>query len=408
MNCENRRHSRLKCHPAAHQDELPPARSQTCCAMLAVYRSGSVTEAGTNWRCRSPPSAMRWRGCAASTSRIRCSCLAGGLHPTRLARRIAPGAMSHLRELEAELLSGESFDPPPKPRALAALAGTWARCCSCRGWRTACAARHRLPPVQRVGAGRPADRAGSDGRRPGDRHLNPQHRGVPASLFREHFVALSGRTGSRAAGVPAACSARASWQRRRWWWPTPRPPRTASTQMLPRLQISDSAMLQVRHHAAMIDLVCDSDLVAIVPQMYAQTLATAAPCACAEPLPRPALRGAHGLHRSASADPAHAWLRDCVRQLYARACGAPAAEAAEAQLRSASYPGLQFLGRFDEVGAARCSRPGTPACTAARPRRLRIRCSAAGRSRRSGRRRWIASFGHTGLQASQAVQFSTI
>ena len=89
--------------------------------------------------------------------------------------------------------------------------------------------------------------------------------------------------------------------------------------MLARLQISDSAMLQVRHYAAMIDLVCDSDLVAIVPQMYAQTLATGRAVRVWELLGHgPHYEVRMVWHRSASADPAHARLRDCVRQLYAR------------------------------------------------------------------------------------------
>jgi branched-chain amino acid transport system ATP-binding protein len=49
--------------------------------------------------------------------------------------------------------------------------------------------------------------------------------------------------------------------------------------------------------------------------------------------------------------------------------------------------GLQVLGRFDEVGVLHDAvGRGTPACTGARPRRPRTRCSAAGLSGSRGRR----------------------
>ena len=77
----------------------------------AVYRSGSVTEAGHQLALSQPAvsnALARLRRYFEDPLFVPSP---GGLHPTRLARRIAPGAMSLLRELEAELLSGESFDP---------------------------------------------------------------------------------------------------------------------------------------------------------------------------------------------------------------------------------------------------------------------------------------------------------
>ena len=332
---------------------------------------------------------MRWRGCAA-TSRIRCSCP----HRAGCTRRGWRAASLPVRcrccANSKPSCSAANHSTRHRSRLHWRLSpiGLGENSCSCPGWRTACAARHRV-------AACPTCRCRPTGWPPrwkrwtptGDRHSQSAapRRGQRACSASTSWRSAR-RTGNRAAGVPAACSARASWQRRRWWWPTPATTHNGVTQMLARLQISDSAMLQVRHYAAMIDLVCDSDLVAIVPpQMYAQTLATGRAVRVWElPGHGPHYEVRMVWHRSASADPAHAGCAIACASSYARPC---AAAEAEAQLRSASYwPAVPRAIRRSR-GAARCSRPGTPACTAARPRRLRIRCSAAGRSRRSGRRR---------------------
>ncbi len=293
----------------------------------AVYRSGSVTEAGHQLALSQPAvsnALARLRRYFEDPLFVPSP---GGLHPTRLARRIAPGAMSLLRELEAELLSGESFDP-------ATEAAHWRLSLSDLGEqlflpRLAHRVRREAPGCRLSNVSVAADRLPA-ALEAMDADLaigilNPQHRGVASeSLFREHFVALSAahwkprgwRAGSMLSARQLAAAALVVAD----------PAATTHsgvTQMLARLQISDSAMLQVRHYAAMIDLVCDSDLVAIVPQMYAQTLASGRAVRVWElPGHGPHYEVRMVWHRSASADPAHAWLRDCVRQLYARPAAA--------------------------------------------------------------------------------------
>ena len=86
--------------------------------------------------------------------------------------------------------------------------------------------------------------------------------------------------------------------------------------MLARLEPSDRTVAHVRHQGAMADLVCCTDLLVIVPQMFAES-----------PTRRLGLqswnlpgRGTpHDVrmmgHRSAANDAAHVWPRDRARGL---------------------------------------------------------------------------------------------
>lgn len=289
----------------------------------AVYRSGSVTEAGHQLALSQPATSNALARLRRYFDDPLFVPSPGGLHPTRLARRIAPGVMSLLRELEAELLSGESFDP-------ATEAAHWRLSLSDLGEqlflpRLAHRVRREAPACRLSNVSVPAHQLPA-ALEAMDADLaigilNPQHRGVASeSLFHEHFVALSaaqwkprgGRAGRMLTPRQLAAAALVVAD----------PAATTHgsvQQMLARLRITDSAVLQVRHYAAIIDLVTGSDLVAIVPQMYAETLAAGRAVRVWE-LPG---HGPHYdvrmvWHHSATADPAHAWLRDCVRQLYAR------------------------------------------------------------------------------------------
>jgi DNA-binding transcriptional LysR family regulator len=96
--------------------------------------------------------------------------------------------------------------------------------------------------------------------------------------------------------------------------------------MLARLNISDRAVVRMRHYGALPELVTRTDLMAIVPQMFADSLASRGEIRVWE-LP------GHGTHynvrmmwhQSAAADLAQVWLRARVRQLFGgRSCAAPA------------------------------------------------------------------------------------
>jgi DNA-binding transcriptional LysR family regulator len=98
--------------------------------LCAIHRSGSVTEAGRQLALSQPAASnalARLRRAFDDELFVRSPT---GLHPTRLAQRIAPLVAAHLRELESVLASGESFDP-----ARGSMHWRWWRtCCRWRRW----------------------------------------------------------------------------------------------------------------------------------------------------------------------------------------------------------------------------------------------------------------------------------
>lgn len=289
----------------------------------AVYRSGSVTEAGRQLALSQPATS----NALARLRRYFDDALfvpsPGGLHPTRLTRRIAPGVMALLRELEAELVSGESFDP-------ATEAAHWRLSLSDLGEllflpRLAHLLRREAPASKLTNVSIPAHHLPA-ALEAMDADLaigilNPQHRGIASeSLFHEHFVAVTAADWGPGAGRGGATLTRRQLAAAALVVADPAATMHGSVQeMLARLRITDRAVLRVRHYGAMVDLVANSDLLAIVPQMYADTLMAGRAVRVWE-LPG---HGPHYdvrmvWHQSATADPAHAWLRDRVRQLYGR------------------------------------------------------------------------------------------
>ena len=151
--------------------------------------------------------------------------------------------------------------------------------------------------------------------------LEAKRHGIASeTLFSEHYVALTASgwrpaDGRRGATLSAAQLAQSSLV-------TAAPTATfhdGVDRMLAALQLGDRVVLRTRHHGALPLLVTGSDLLAIVPLMYARSL-----------LPRYDLRlwelPGHGpaydvrmlWHDSVTQDPGHQWLRDLVRTLFAR------------------------------------------------------------------------------------------
>jgi len=291
--------------------------------LCSVYRNGSVTEAGRALALSQPATSnalARLRRFFDDALFVRSP---SGLHPTRLAQRIAPVVMAHLSALESALASGESFDP-------ATGRVHWRLSLSDLGEMMflpplAQALRSESPhsQVSNVSVDAAQVSAALEAR---DIDLAigillPEHSGIASeSLFHEHFVAITGshwrpavgRAGKGLNTQQLACASLAV--------AAPTATFHGSVElMLARLKLTDLAVVRARHYGALPELVTCTDLMAIVPQMFAASLA-----------PRFAVRvwelPGHGphynvrmvWHQSASNDPAHAWLRERVRRLFAR------------------------------------------------------------------------------------------
>ncbi|MGL6110524.1 MAG: LysR family transcriptional regulator [Rubrivivax sp.] len=291
--------------------------------LCAVQRTGSVTEAGRQLAMSQPAvsnALARLRRSFDDALFVRSPT---GLHPTRLAQRIVPQVAAHLRDLEALLCRGESFDPDTADvhwrLSLSDLGEMMFLPPLAAALRTE-SPRSRVSNVAvdatRVSAAleaRDIDLAIGI--------LLPEHVGIASeSLFHEHFVALTGShwrpaVGRAGKGLSTQQLAQASLA-------VAAPTATfhgSVESMLTRLKLSDRAVVRARHYGALPELVTCTDLMAIVPQMFASSLASRYAVRVWE-LPG---HGPHYTvrmvwHQSATGDAAHAWLRERVRRLFAR------------------------------------------------------------------------------------------
>ncbi len=301
--------------------------------LAAVYRTGSVTEAGRQLALSQPATSnalARLRDFFGDVLFVRSP---RGLHPTPAAQRITPAVIAHLQALEAAVLSAEAFDPavsrahwrlslsdlgeilflPPLMQVL-------------RRQAPGCTLRNVGVPAEQVSAAleaREIDLAIGI--------LTASHRGIASeTLFAERFVGITARHWQPPAPRSgAAGNARNSIGARqlaciRFAVATPAATvHGAVAARLKQLKLADRAVLHARHFGALPELVVRTDLMAIVPWMFARSLAPRYDVRIWElPGVGPRYEVRMLWHPLANADAAHGWLRAQVRRLFARA-GAP-------------------------------------------------------------------------------------
>ena len=292
--------------------------------LCAIYRSGSVTEAGRQLALSQPATSnalSRLRRTFDDALFVRSPT---GLHPTRLAQRIAPAVMTQLHALEAALAGGETFEP-------ASGRVHWRLSLSDLGEMMflpplAQALRSESPhsQVSNVAVDAAQVSAALEAREIdlAIGILLPEHSGIASeTLFDEHFVAITGSQWKPAVGRAGKTLSTQQLAHATLAVAAPTATFHGSVEvMLNRLKLNDRAVVRARHYGALPELVTCTDLMAIVPQMFADSLA-----------PRFAVRvwelPGHGprynvrmvWHQSATSDTAHTWLRERLRQLFGRA-----------------------------------------------------------------------------------------
>ena len=291
--------------------------------LVTLYRTRSVTESARQLALSQPATSnalARLRAFFADELFVRTP---AGMQPTPAAERAAPLVMAHLQALETALCDTGPFDPQRSERhwrlSLSDLGEMMFMAPLAHALRSdAPASRLSNVPVPAAAVGRALES------REIDLALGileaKRHGIVSETLFSEHYVALTASgwhpaDGRRGATLSAAQLAQSSLV-------TAAPTATfhdGVDRMLAALQLGDRVVLRTRHHGALPLLVTGSDLLAIVPLMYARSL-----------LPRYDLRlwelPGHGpaydvrmlWHDSVTQDPGHQWLRDLVRTLFAR------------------------------------------------------------------------------------------
>jgi DNA-binding transcriptional LysR family regulator len=305
--------------------------------LAAIYRTGSVTEAGRQLALSQPAVShglAHLRDFFGDALFVRSPT---GLHPTRRAQRVAPAAIAHLRALETALAPAEAFDP-------ATDRVHWQLSMSDLGeilfMQPLAAALRRDAPLARVtNAGVPAPRVSASlESRDVDLAigiLEPTHRGIASEkLFHERFVAITAPDWRPSAGRVRETLSASQLSAASLAVASPTATYHESVQrMLDRHGLGDRIVVHARHYAALPELVTTTDLLAIVPQMYARALTARWRLRVWElPGHRPDYDVSMLWHATATDDPAHAWLRALVRRLFAR-------EAGRAAIRRPARPG---------------------------------------------------------------------
>ena len=90
-------------------------------------------------------------------------------------------------------------------------------------------------------------------------------------------------------------------------------------EMLARMKMSDRIVMRVRHFGALPEIALTTDMLAIVPDMYARSLQQRHDLSTWELADAPAYEVRLVWHASTEKDPAHRWMRELVHALFGRA-----------------------------------------------------------------------------------------
>lgn len=293
--------------------------------LSAIYRTGSVTAAGKALALSQPATSnalARLRDYFKDDLFVRSP---NGLQPTRLCERLAPEVQAQLQMLEALVSVRDDFDPARSEMR-------WRLSLSDLGEMMflpplAAALRQQAPQahVTNVSVAAEDVPAALESR---DIDfaigiLQPRHRGVRAELlFREHYVALTSSSWRPASGAAGRTLSARQLSEASLVVASPTATFHGSVEkMLVRMKLSERIVLRARHFGALPELALNTDLLTIVPQMYASNLGQRHDLRVWE-LPRaaaPSYEVRLVWHASTAQDPAHQWIRAQVHRLFGRA-----------------------------------------------------------------------------------------
>ena len=292
--------------------------------LSAIHRTGSVTGAGKALALSQPATSnalARLRDHFKDDLFVRSP---SGLQPTRLCERLAPGVQAQLQTLEALVSVRDDFDPARSEMR-------WRLSLSDLGEMMflpplAAALRQQAPQAHVTNVSVAADDvpAALESR---DIDfaigiLQPRHRGVRADLlFREHYVALTSSRWRPASGPAGRTLSARQLAEASLVVASPTATFHGSVEkMLVRMKLSERIVLRARHFGALPELALNTDLLTIVPQMYAANLGQRHDLRVWE-LPRaaaPSYEVRMVWHASTAQDPAHQWIRAQVHRLFGR------------------------------------------------------------------------------------------
>lgn len=293
--------------------------------LAAIHRTGSVTAAAKSLSLSQSATSnalARLRHFFGDDLFVRSP---AGLQRTRLCEQVAPGVQAQLHALESLVTGLGDFDP-------ATSTTTWRLSLSDLGEmlflpRLTAALRQEAPGtrVSNISVAAPDVAAALEMREIDCAIgiLQPRHRGVQAELlFHEQYVAITAPDWRPATGRAGASLSRAQLASASMVLASPTATFHSSVeQMLVKQKLADRIVLRGRHFGALPDVVTGTDLLAIVPAMYAASLAQRNVRVWKLPdAPHYDVRLVW--HASTTRDPAQQWLRALLHRLFGRTAAA--------------------------------------------------------------------------------------
>ena len=291
--------------------------------LAAIYRSGSVTLAGKALSLSQPATSnalARLRDHFEDDLFVRAP---SGLKPTRLCELLAPGVLAQLLTLETLVTGHEAFEPATSDMQWRLSLSDLGEILFLPG--LASALRREAPGARLSNISVAAhDVAAALEARDIDLAigiLQPRHRGIRTELlFREQYVAVAAPHWRPACGRVARALTTQQLSEAAFVVAAPTATFHGSVeQMLVRMKLQDRIVLRTRHFGALPEVALSTDLLSIVPQMYARDLNQRHDFRIWEVPGAPVYEVRLVWHGSTDRDPAHLWMRALVHKLYQRA-----------------------------------------------------------------------------------------
>lgn len=290
--------------------------------LVAIHRTGSVTLAGKSLALSQPATSnalARLRDFFEDELFVRAPT---GLKPTRLCEQLAVDMQEQLLLMESMLVGRQEFDPANSDVH-------WKISLSDLGEmmflpKLAAALRIDAPHARLSNIAVNADQvtAALESREIdlAVGILAPEHRGIRSELlFHERYMAvtsLNWKPPSGRAGKTLSLE-----QLRQSGFAVASPTATfhgSVEKMLTRMKLEERIVLRSRHFSAMPDIVRQTDLVGIIPEMFVRELKTRQDLRVWDITDAPVYEVQIIWHKSTDTDSRHIWMRDLVCKLFQR------------------------------------------------------------------------------------------
>lgn len=290
--------------------------------LAAIHRTGSVTKAGRALSLSQPATSnalSRLRDYFEDELFVRAPT---GLKPTRLCERLAPAVLAQLLALETIVTDHEDFEAARSAMHWRLSLSDLGEMLFLPGLAGALRMQAKAARLSNVSVAA-ADVAEALEAREIDLAigiLQPKNRGIRTELlFRENYVAVAAPHWRPASGRSGKTLTTQQLGEAAFVVASPTETFHGSVeQMLVRMKLEDRIVLRARHFGALPDLALSSDLLSIVPQMYANNLRQRYDFRVLGIPNAPSYEVRLVWHNTTDNDPAHTWMRALIRKLFAR------------------------------------------------------------------------------------------